>query len=80
MAHVIFEELCKIYEKQGLHAQMTLIQKALNVRSQPDVPLLKMAEQIDVLHTRIAKMGMINMNDLHAIFLLNCLPDCHDSI
>lgn len=59
---------------------MILIQKALGVCSNPNTPLLKMAEEIDTLHTRIVNMGVINFDDLHAIFLLNCLSDSHNTI
>src|SRR6266566_1046092 len=55
-AHAVFEELCKTHKKQGLHAQMILIQRALEIRSRPDIPLLKTAEEIDILHARIANM------------------------
>jgi transposase InsO family protein len=79
-AYRVFEELRKTHEKQGLHAQMILIQKALEIQSSPDKLLLKTADEIDTLHTRIVNMGPITFDDLRAIFLLNCLSDSHDTI
>jgi hypothetical protein len=49
-SHDVFEELRKMHEKQGLHAQVILIKKALEIHSQSDQPLLKTAEEIDTLH------------------------------
>ena len=79
-SQAVFEELRKIHEKQGLHAQMILIQKALEIRSRSGKPLLETAEEIDTLHARIANMGSINLDDLHSILLLNCLSSDHETV
>ena len=59
---------------------MILIQKALEIRSRFGKPLLETAEEIDTLHARIANMGLINLDDLHSILLLNCLSSDHETV
>jgi transposase InsO family protein len=76
-AHEVFEALRQTHEKLGLHVQMMLIDKALSIRSRPDHPLLKTAEEIDSLHARIEAMGQINFDDLRSVFLLHCLSENH---
>lgn len=45
------------------------------MRFRSDVPLSKTAEEIDELHYRIVKMGLIDNDLLKAVFFLNALND-----
>ena len=74
-SHAVFEELRKTHEKQGFHAQMILVKKAMEMRFRSDVPLSKTAEEIDELHYRIVKMGPLDNDLLKAVFFLNALND-----
>jgi len=80
-SHEIFEELRKTHEKQGLHAQLILIKKAMEIRYKPDIPLSKMTEEIEALHTHITNMGTIDNDKLKAVFMINALnrvvQSCH---
>ena len=63
-SHDIFEGLQKIHEKQGPHAKMVLLQKAMSIRYRSDVSFSTTMEEIDALHTRIINMGQFNNDQL----------------
>jgi len=78
-SHLIFEELCSVHEKLGIHMQLVLLTKAMTIRYQPDVPYSKTTEEIDKLFSRIEAMGPIDNNRIRATLMLNALQNL-DSI
>lgn len=79
-SHAVFEALQKRHEKQGLHAQMVLIKKAMSIQCKPDVLLCKTADEIQSLYTRISNMGIIDQDRLLTVFLVNSLNEHFDSL
>jgi hypothetical protein len=58
-AHATFDGLRQRHEKLGLHAQINLLRKALDVYYEPGTPMLTTFKELCTLHDRITKMGKI---------------------
>jgi hypothetical protein len=79
-SHRIFEELQQRHEKLGPHAQMLLLKKAFDFRYSPDVPLCDGAEEILAMHTRIANMGPIDLEQIKLMLLLNAFGNQFENL
>ena len=79
-SHTIFEELQKTHEKQGLHAQMVLIKKAMEIHCRHGTPMLKTANKIDTLYNWIVNIGPIKNEKLRTVFLIMSLSSNFESI
>ena len=74
-SHKVFEVLCLWHENLGLHTQVVLLKKVLEICFTPDVPLSKTISEISSLHKRIVAMGLIDNDKLKSILLINALND-----
>ena len=79
-SHRIFTELRQRHEKFGAHAQFILIKKALDYRYSPDSPLCEGAEEVLAMHTKIAKIGPVDLDQLKIIFLINAFGDKYEHL
>ena len=79
-SHKVFEVLCAQHENLGLHAQVVLLKKVLEIHFTPDVPLSKTISEISSLHKRIVAMGLINNDKLKSVLIINTLNDHFENI
>ena len=79
-SHDVFETLRKTHQKRGPHAKMLLLNKAMSIRYQPDVPLATTREEIESLFTRIVNMGPFNDEQLRQTLHLQALADNYQHI
>ena len=79
-SHKVFEVLHVWHENLGLHAQVVLLKKVLEICFMPDVPLSKMILEISSLYKRIVAMGPINNDKLKSVLLINALNDHFENI
>jgi hypothetical protein len=79
-SHNAFETLRKTHQKRGPHAKMLLLNKAMSIRYQPDVPLATTWEEIESLFTRIINMGPFNDEQLRQSLHLHALADNYQYI
>ena len=63
------------YEKEGLICQINLLIQALTMKCSKDIPLPKTTAKICILMECAFAMGMITLDLLHCITLLNSLTD-----
>src|SRR6266851_636836 len=70
-SHLIYVELQQCHEKLGLQAQLILLKKALDFHYNPDGPYCDGAEEILAMHSRIANMGPVDLDQIKVILLLN---------
>jgi hypothetical protein len=71
----VFQELQKTHEKQGIHAKLVLMKKAMDMQFKIDVPLSKMIDEYCAIHKQIIQMGPIDEDQLLATYLINGLND-----
>ena len=72
-AHATFDGLRQRHEKLGLHAQINLLRKALDVYYEPGTPMLTTSKELRTLHDRITKMGKIDDDKLFTVLIINSL-------
>jgi hypothetical protein len=72
-AHATFNGLRLRHEKLGLHAQINLLRKALDVYYEPGTPMLTTFKELRTLHDRITKMGKIDDNKHFTVLIINSL-------
>jgi hypothetical protein len=72
-AHTTFDGLCLRHEKLGLHAQINLLRKALDIYYEPGTPMLTTSKELRTLHDRITKMGKIDNDKLFTVLIINSL-------
>ena len=68
-----FDGLRLRHEKLGLHAQINLLRKALDVYYEPGTPMLTTSKELRTLHDRITKMGKIDDDKLFTVLIINSL-------
>ena len=79
-SHAVFEKLRSCHEHLGLHSQVLLLKKALDVRFNPNTPISNTIVEIDDLHTKIMNMGTIDGDRLRSVLLINALNDHYTHI
>ena len=79
-AYNMFEKLCKRHEKLGLHTQVLLLKKALNICCTPNVPLSNTVMEVSNLLKCIAAMGPIDIDKLKSVVLINTLSGHYEHI
>ena len=72
-ANATFDGLRLRHEKLGLHAQINLLRKALDVYYEPGTPMLTTSKELRTLHDRITKMGKIDDDKLFTVLIINSL-------
>lgn len=72
-AQATFDGLRLRHEKLGLHAQINLLRKALNIYYEPGTPMLTTSKELRTLHDHITKMGKIDDNKLFTVLIINSL-------
>ena len=72
-AHATFEGLRTRHEKLGLHAQINLLRKALDITYLPGVSMLTTSKEIRNIYDRLIKMGKIEGDQLLTIIIVNAL-------
>jgi hypothetical protein len=60
-ASITFDGLHLRHEKLGLHAQINLLRKALDVYYEPGTPMLTTSKELRMLHDCITKTGKVEM-------------------
>jgi hypothetical protein len=79
-SHLIFVELQQHHEKLGAHAQLLLLKKALDFCYSRDAPFCDGANEILAMHSRIANMGPVDLDQIKIILLLNAFGNDHDHL
>ena len=79
-AYNMFKRLHKRHEKLGLHAQVLLLKKALDICCTPNVPLSNIVTEVSNLLKCIAAMGPINIDKLKSVVLINTLSSHYEHI
>ena len=79
-SHLIFKELQQCHEKLWVHAQLLLLKKALDFRYSRDAPFCDGADEILAMHTRIANMGPVDLDQIKIILLLNAFGNNHEHL
>lgn len=72
-AHDMYNALCERYEKQGLHTQLVLVKKVMDIQYNSDTPLSKMAHELNTLHMQIFNMGPLEPDQVKSMFHINTL-------
>ena len=72
-AQATFEGLQTRHEKLGLHAQINLLRKALDIYYEPGTPMLNTSKELRTLHDRITKMGKMDDDKLFTVIIINSL-------
>ncbi len=71
----VFKALRKRHEDLGVHTQVILIAKALNLRFRPGTSMSQVVDEIDSLHSRIVAIGPLDDDHLRSVLLLNALGE-----
>ncbi|KAF8463370.1 hypothetical protein DFH94DRAFT_699574 [Russula ochroleuca] len=72
-AHATFDGLRTRHEKLGLHAQINILHKALDVCYKPGTPMQDTSKELRNLHDCITKMGKIDDDKLLTVLIINSL-------
>jgi hypothetical protein len=68
-----FNGLRLCHEKLGLHVQINLLRKVLDVYYEPGTPMLTTSKELCTLHDHITKMGKIDEDKLFMVLIINSL-------
>ena len=72
-SHATFEALHARHKKLGLHAQINVLRKALDVYYEPSTPMSTTTREIWDLYECFRRMGKIDEDMILSIFLINAL-------
>jgi hypothetical protein len=72
-SHAVFEALRNRHENPGLHAQISLLLKVLDIRYERDIPMEVTTREIRKICDRITKIGPFDNDKLLTFFIIKSL-------